>query len=51
MKKISNLLFIIFLVFISLSRVDAITLEKKEISLASGESKNIPLTENLENRI
>ena len=51
MKKISNLLFIIFLVFISLSRVDAITLEKKEISLASGESKNIPLTENLTEKI
>lgn len=51
MKKVSNLLFIIFLVFISLSRVDAITLEKKEISLASGESKNIPLTENLTEKI
>lgn len=51
MKKISNLLFTIFLTFMLLNSVDALTLEEKEVSLTKGESKTIQLTEKFTEKV
>ena len=51
MKKISNLLFTIFLTFILLNSVDALTLEEKEVSVTKGESKTVQLTEKFTEKV
>ena len=51
MKKISNLLFTIFITFILLNSVDALTLEEKEVSVTKGESKTVQLTEKFTEKV
>lgn len=51
MKKIFDLLFSILIVFLFISRVEALSLEKNEINLAKGETKSIALTENFEEKV
>lgn len=51
MKKLLKVLFSISLIFILINKVEALTLEEKELHLAKGETKEIEVTENFSEKI
>ncbi len=51
MKKLLKVLFSISLIFILINKVEALTLEEKELHLAKGETKEIEVTEKFSEKI